>query len=231
MLKIMEYHKDEKYYLSDKMINFFENNTIKNQEKGNGFKFKPIEKENANISKCITTLSGNRMDDNFIIIKGKECPITKENDNFIEWKQQGLLDSDCRAWKDNKVSGTLTCKGNNKILETENLKTKNKRIIETAKKLDINIDGQYMDIFNQTNKQDISGTLSAGMDYQQGNIIYNNLRIRKLTPKECFRLMGVKDCDFNKIAENQSNASLYHLAGDSIVINVLMAIFKEMLCT
>ena len=57
----------------------------------------------------------------------------------------------------------------------------------------------------------------------------NNLRIRKLTPRECFRLMGVDDEGFDKIAKNQSDASLYHLAGDSIVVNVLMAIFKEML--
>ena len=56
-----------------------------------------------------------------------------------------------------------------------------------------------------------------------------NYRIRKLTPKECWRLMGVKDEDYEKVAKNQSNASLYHLAGDSIVVNVLMAIFKEML--
>lgn len=60
-------------------------------------------------------------------------------------------------------------------------------------------------------------------------IAYKDLRIRKLTPKECFRLMGVKDRDYELIAENQSNASLYHLAGDSIVVDVLMAIFKQML--
>lgn len=57
----------------------------------------------------------------------------------------------------------------------------------------------------------------------------NDLRIRKLTPLECFRLMGVKDEDYYKIAKNQSNSSLYHLAGDSIVVNVLMAIFKELI--
>ena len=56
----------------------------------------------------------------------------------------------------------------------------------------------------------------------------NDLRIRKLTPRECFRLMGVKDQDFDKVSINQSDASLYHLAGDSIVVNVLMAIFKEL---
>lgn len=60
-------------------------------------------------------------------------------------------------------------------------------------------------------------------------IDYQPLRIRKLTPLECFRLMGVKDDDYYKIAKNQSNSSLYHLAGDSIVVDVLMAIFKEMI--
>lgn len=60
-------------------------------------------------------------------------------------------------------------------------------------------------------------------------VVNSNLRIRKLTPRECFRLMGVKDEDFEKVKKNQSDSSLYHLAGDSIVVNVLMAIFKEMI--
>lgn len=60
-------------------------------------------------------------------------------------------------------------------------------------------------------------------------VCYNNLRIRKLTPREAFRLMGVKDYDYENCAKNQSDTSLYHLAGDSIVVNVLMAIFKELL--
>ena len=41
--------------------------------------------------------------------------------------------------------------------------------------------------------------------------------------------MGVRDEDYQKVAENQSDSSLYHLAGDSIVVDVLMAIFGEML--
>ena len=60
-------------------------------------------------------------------------------------------------------------------------------------------------------------------------VVSKDLKIRKLTPKECFRLMGVKDEDYDKIAKNQSDSSLYHLAGDSIVVDVLMAIFREML--
>ena len=56
---------------------------------------------------------------------------------------------------------------------------------------------------------------------------FKNLRIRKLTPKECFRLMGVRDKNFDRISKNQSNASLYHLAGDSIVVSVLVAILGQ----
>ena len=55
------------------------------------------------------------------------------------------------------------------------------------------------------------------------------LRIRKLTSKECFRLMGLKDTDIALISENQTTNSLYHLAGDSIVVNCLMAIFGSLL--
>jgi site-specific DNA-cytosine methylase len=56
-----------------------------------------------------------------------------------------------------------------------------------------------------------------------------DLRIRKLTPRECFRLMGVKDEDFDKVKKNQSDSSLYHLAGDSICVPCLMALFSQLL--
>lgn len=55
-----------------------------------------------------------------------------------------------------------------------------------------------------------------------------SLRIRKLTPKECWRLMGFYDADFEKAATVNSNSQLYKQAGNSIVVNVLMAIFKEL---
>ena len=53
------------------------------------------------------------------------------------------------------------------------------------------------------------------------------LRIRKLTPKECFRLMGFSDEDFDSI-HGISNAQLYKMAGNSIVVNVLEEIFKSL---
>ena len=71
------------------------------------------------------------------------------------------------------------------------------------------------------------GTLKCRPKYS----IYKNtdLRIRKLTPKECWRLMGFDDLDFEKAAKVNSNTQLYKQAGNSIVVNVLMAIFDNLL--
>ena len=57
----------------------------------------------------------------------------------------------------------------------------------------------------------------------------NNLRIRKLTPKECWRLMGFDDKDFEKASQVNSNTQLYKQAGNSIVVNVLEEILKNLL--
>lgn len=74
------------------------------------------------------------------------------------------------------------------------------------------------------------GTLTTdGSSPKHNNRIIENLRIRKITPKECGRLMGVRDKDIDTMAVNQSNSSQYHLYGDSIVVDVLMAIFGQML--
>ena len=57
----------------------------------------------------------------------------------------------------------------------------------------------------------------------------NTFRIRKLTPRECFRLMGMRDDDIDKIqAAGISNTQQYKMAGNSIVVDVLEAIFKNL---
>ncbi len=53
-------------------------------------------------------------------------------------------------------------------------------------------------------------------------------RIRKLTSKECWRLMGFSDKDFEAAQKVNSNTQLYKQAGNSIVVNVLEGIFKEL---
>lgn len=53
-------------------------------------------------------------------------------------------------------------------------------------------------------------------------------KIRKLTPKECFRLMNYTDADFEKAAKVNSNSQLYKQAGNAIVKSCLMAIFSQL---
>ena len=53
-------------------------------------------------------------------------------------------------------------------------------------------------------------------------------RIRKLTPRECFRLMGFTDEEFDRASVGISNSQLYKMAGNSIVVNVLETILKKL---
>ena len=55
-----------------------------------------------------------------------------------------------------------------------------------------------------------------------------NLRIRKLTPKECWRLMGFDDEDFYKAEAVNSNSQLYKQAGNSIVVDVIVKIYEKL---
>lgn len=68
-------------------------------------------------------------------------------------------------------------------------------------------------------------TTSGGNDR---GVVTTDYRIRKLTPRECFRLMGFDDSDFDKVEGNLSNTQLYKQAGNSIVVNVLEEIYKEL---
>lgn len=59
--------------------------------------------------------------------------------------------------------------------------------------------------------------------------IAENQRVRKLTPREYWRLMGFDDEDFDKASAVCSNAQLYKQAGNSIVVNVAEAILRALL--
>ena len=74
------------------------------------------------------------------------------------------------------------------------------------------------------------GTSNTITTVQKDNyVVETTYRIRKLTPRECFRLMGMRDDDIDKIqAAGISNTQQYKMAGNSIVVNVLEAIFKNL---
>lgn len=76
------------------------------------------------------------------------------------------------------------------------------------------------------NTDGISTTINAQSNNSLQKIKEPSLRIRKLTPLECWRLMGFDDEDFYKAqGAGISNTQLYKQAGNSIVVNVLEKIF------
>lgn len=74
-------------------------------------------------------------------------------------------------------------------------------------------------------------TLTSAMGQGGGHVPMHNydLRIRKLTPRECWRLMGFTDEEFEKASQVNSNTQLYKQAGNSIVVNVLVNILNNLL--
>lgn len=74
----------------------------------------------------------------------------------------------------------------------------------------------------------ISANLVAGTHGYANNHIATQYRIRKLTPRECGRLMGVSDEDISKMAAVNSNSQLYKQFGNSIVVDVMCAMFKNL---
>ena len=74
----------------------------------------------------------------------------------------------------------------------------------------------------------ISANLVAGTHGYANSHIATQYRIRKLTPRECGRLMGVSDEDISKMAAVNSNTQLYKQFGNSIVVDVMCAMFKNL---
>ena len=81
--------------------------------------------------------------------------------------------------------------------------------------------------FNEGGSHDLCPPISAS-SWQENNFLHNRYRIRKLTPRECGRLMGVSDEDISKMAEVNSNTQLYKQFGNSIVVDVMCAMFKNL---
>lgn len=91
--------------------------------------------------------------------------------------------------------------------------------------------GDTIDAFNKrVNRSGYSPTLTTRPEGFKTAIlpVTNDIRIRKLTPKECFRLMGFSDENFEAAEKMVSNSQLYKQAGNSIVVDVLYYILVEL---
>lgn len=220
---MLEDEVDEKYYLSDKMINFFYKNEQVQKEKGNGFRFN-VTDGNV-IAKTITTRAGSRMDDNFLKIKEATKQGYKE-----AFEGDGVNISSRMKYQRGNVQKesiqTITTSGGNDRGVV--IKSKCKRLESLVEKTDFE-EGKVlnMDLYNQTTNENVSQCLTE--PHHNSQRLFDGLRIRKLTPKECWRLMGFDDEDFEKASKVNSNTQLYKQAGNSIVVNVLEAIFKNLI--
>ena len=193
---MLEDNADEKYYLSEKMVNFFYKNEQVQKEKGNGFRF-GVSDGNV-IAKAVTTRAGGRMDDNFIKIKNAT--------------KKGYLEAQAGQ---KEMIQTLTTQNNLGVCVIGGI----------GEKKSNGGTQWYQQDRVYDNNIGLSLSTCANPYYPD-----NQFRIRKLTPCECWRLMGFDDEDFEKAEKVNSNTQLYKQAGNSIVVNVLEEILKELLC-
>ncbi len=112
--------------------------------------------------------------------------------------------------------------------------TDNYVAIKTAnsKGYDLAEDGDGIDLGypdSTTRRGRVGHGVSKTITTSDGQGTLDGIRIRKLTPKECWRLMGFNDTDFKKAEKVNSNCQLYKQAGNSIVVDVLMAILENLL--
>ena len=193
---------DEKYYLSEKMINFFYKNEQVQKEKGNGFRF-GVSDGNV-IAKAVTTRAGSRMDDNFII---------GSTQKHAKVSTDGVVPT---------LTSAMGMGGGHVPMIA------NKTICLNSKGGRKGIDGLQPSRKDRIYDSNGIAATIATSDFYNPNYT-DNLKIRKLTPKECWRLMGFDDGDFEKAEKVNSNTQLYKQAGNSIVVNVLEAILKNLL--
>ena len=101
------------------------------------------------------------------------------------------------------------------------------------------VDYRYDEGIRGRNESDISSTLttkSSGfsgmpmiMKMNGGGNSMNKLRIRKLTPKECIKLMGFTEEDYNAMRDiGMSDSAIYHMAGDSVITTCWLSIVSPL---
>ena len=186
---LLKEHVPEKYYLSEKCLKNFSDMTNRN-----GFirgeKFNPRKLEDCNIAFTITTKSGERSTDNFIIQKGHGFNKGGIKGNIVP----ALTKS---SWQENNFIVNINSSG----------KGMNRNVYRT----------------------NLSPTLTTNKGEGIKILHSDTCRIRKLTPLECWRLMGFRDMDYYAAKSvGISNTQLYKQAGNSIVVTVLEAIFRNL---
>lgn len=164
------------------------------------------------LSPCLNTMAGGGQQPKVLVIKAntkKGYDIAEEGDS-INLEQPNSTTRRGRIGKGKGKAQTLTTSCNQGVLEIG--------IGHNPISKKFEFDGFH----------DQPAPTLLATDYKAPKCYSNGIRVRKLTPKECWRLMGVKDEQFGRL-HGISKTQLYKMAGNSIVVDVLMAIFKNLL--
>ena len=219
---LLEEEVEKKYFLKKETFEYLKNHSEKCKSKNLSYRFQSVVREDCEIAYTITTEIGKlRLGDN--IIQEKTC---NQVGMLVgdKWAKQHERSS--RVWGTDSLCPTLTtCTGGGQEV---------KIIVQEATKKGYAIDekGDSIDIayINQNKRR-------ARVDKERAHTITTSPQIgtltdhgvRKLTPRECFRLMGFSDGDFNKAQAVCSDTQLYKQAGNSIVVQVLEGILKNLI--
>lgn len=210
---VLEDDVDERYYISnDKVRKFIANlQDISNEGESNSPKFiGNINRpdfgtgyaggvwDTNNISPTLTTMQGGGRQPHIMCGIDKSLNGTKFIDN----------------------ANCLTAREDRGI---SNRKSEGTAVIEVLGNVNPSGKGMNGNVFSDNG---LSPTLTTNKG--EGNKILSNLRIRKLTPKECFRLMGFNDSDYEAASKVVSNSQMYKQTGNSIVVDVLYYILVEL---
>ena len=132
-----------------------------------------------------------------------------------------------RVYDINGISPTLTCCGGGNLQPYIRVREATKKGYAEAK------DGDFINLQfpnSKTRRGRVGKGIAQTLLCNSENGVVEKSRIRKLTPKEYFRLMGFSDRDIDILIDNGiSNAQLYKMAGNSIVVDVLEEIYVELL--
>ena len=238
---MLEENVDEKYYISDAMLNYFMGVNQKPSKFPRGERFMAnMNRKNQDVANAITTNPGQRPTDNFIRVKtankqGYDYATVGDGVDLQYPKSETR-----RGRVGHGVSKTImTSDLMGVVVDEPNLKTQlcNKLVEEGIVKGGEIVNHSYTTSEQRNtlekyieSKDGIVPTLTTRPDILGYAENKPPLRIRKLTPKETWRLMGFDDEDVDKAkAAGVSNAQLYKQAGNSIVVDVLEKIFTNLL--
>lgn len=150
----------------------------------------------------------------------------KQIEQIVNWKAYNKPLENAKSENDETIQ-TITAKSNTSMNSSMIL------IKEATKQgyaLAQDGDGVYINRPHQKRgvvQKGMIQTIKTSVD-DIGVVVDNPLRIRKLTPREALRLMDVSESDIDIITSTVSNAQAYKLAGNSIVVSVLEAIFRNL---